>query len=289
MGASCCPQTVVNEVSFQLPTNPSENRYINRNYLSEGGHGKVYKAYDEHTKKFVCCKETPKKKKNRALREANILKQFNSPVLPHYLDIQFEDKVNCLYYEFIPGTDLFTYLFEYDKTFDYNDVKVLIKKMLYCLEELERYNLVHLDIKFENFVLTESNGVLTLIDFEGAHAYPNTYESLKTYVGTRSFTAPETWCGSYHKSSDIWSIGVCLWCILTGQQPFNVDILTRNEEHIIRRIKKRFKFPQKRHLEKMNELDFDENLRDLFDQVFKFDASRRIDMDKLKRHIWLTL
>ena len=63
MGACCCPQTLIRDMAVQLPTSPSSNRYIHKDYLSEGGHGKVYKVYDDYAKCFVSCKETSQSKK----------------------------------------------------------------------------------------------------------------------------------------------------------------------------------------------------------------------------------
>jgi len=291
MGACCCPQTLIRDMAVQLPPSPSSNRYIHKDYLSEGGHGKVYKVYDDYAKCFVSCKETSQSKKNRAQREANILKQFNSPILPTFIDIQFKDEVNCLYYIFIPGSDLFTYLFENNKSFNTQYIKVLIKKMLNCLDELRKYNFIHLDIKFENFVFTESTNTLTLIDFEGAHLYPNDneFKPLKTYVGTRAFTAPETWGKLYHSTSDIWSIGVCIWCIFTGERPFKVKRINRKSSCLMNQICKQLKFPQIRHIEKMKELNMDEDLTDLFHRMFQFDAKQRININQLQDHKWLKL
>ena len=112
-----------------------------------------------------------------------------------------------------------------------------------------------------------------------AHDYhDNEFKALETYVGTKSYTAPETWSGVYHKQSDIWSVGVCLWCMLTGQYPFDVDTLDKNDKDTLQFIEKLFIFPQKIHLEKMNDLNFDENLKDLLHRVFTFDAKSRIDI-----------
>uniref|UniRef100_A0A6C0C5Z0 Protein kinase domain-containing protein n=1 Tax=viral metagenome TaxID=1070528 RepID=A0A6C0C5Z0_9ZZZZ len=290
MGICCYSQTLETETTCQMSDAHEENRYVNKVYVSEGGHGTLYKAYDKETKTLVSCKETPPAKRKNAERESNILKRFNSPVLPQFIDIAFGNDINCLYYKFIPGTDLFTHLFENDRTIAYNDVKILINKMLYSLTELEKYNLVHLDIKFENFIFTKSNNVLTLIDFEGAHDYhDNEFKALETYVGTKSYTAPETWSGVYHKQSDIWSVGVCLWCMLTGQYPFDVDTLDKNDKDTLQFIEKLFIFPQKIHLEKMNDLNFDENLKDLLHRVFTFDAKSRIDITNFKNHTWLKI
>jgi len=286
---TCC--SLVKEIPVTTDSSNNihcpQDRYINRSYISRGGNSKIYKVYDKYAKTLVTCKQTPCKKKLRAHNEANIIEQFDSDILPSFINIQFKKNVNCLYYKFIPGTDLYTYFFKKKKIRNYN-IKLLFKKMLKCLREIKKYNLSHLDIKLENFVFDDATGKLSLIDFEGSQVYPrkNEFKPLATYVGTISYAPPEILNGTYHRNSDIWSIGICLWCILTGQYPFDLEDITRNILSSYM-LSERFKFPQAHHLEKMEEFGFGDDLKYLFDRMFKFDANKRISMVNLQDNKWL--
>ena len=91
--------------------------------------------------------------------------------LPKYINFSENAEFCNIYYNFIPGIDLFTYIFNNIETLHITQIKILIKKMLACLVELKNYNLCHLDIKFENYIYDVATEKLTLIDFESAHPY----------------------------------------------------------------------------------------------------------------------
>ena len=289
MGACCCPQITVQDITMKI-FKPKE-RYVYSSYLSAGGHGKTYKFYDRHTDSLVTCKKTSPHKHKRTQREANFIKLFDSDNLPKFVDLKIEEEACYLYYKYIPGEDMFQYLFETDILLTQKDIKITFKKMIDCLIEIRNYGLIHLDVKFENFIFDKETDKVSLIDFEGAHPYifNNNYMAVRTYVGTKSFTAPETWRNMYHKNTDIWSLGVCLWILLIDKYPFDSSNISKTSLNLINIINNRYKFPNDWHIEKMKEYDFEEDLKDLFSCLFKIKAHKRIDLDKLRKHKWLIL
>jgi serine/threonine protein kinase len=251
----------------------------------------MLKLYDKVNEQQVTCKRMKSHKRRRAKREANILEKFNSDYLPKYTDF-YEDEEYCnLLYRFIPGTDLFCYLFSNPNIENLNEVKLLITKMIDCLIELRNYNLCHLDIKFENYIYHKDTDKLTLIDFESAHRFPNTngLKMLRTYVGTKSYCAPEIWLNYYHKNSDIWSIGICVWSIMVQQYPFNVGNLSKESENLEATIRRKCLFPKGKHKRIMEHLNFSDDLIDFLTKTLHYTPSKRMSLSEIKNHNWLKL
>jgi len=293
MGNSCCKQSEVINTNYELTIHIPQQRYINEEKLivESKKSRSMLKLYDKVDKKEVTCKRMKSRKRRRAKREANILEKFNSDYLPKYTDFYEDDEYCNLLYTFIPGTDLFCYLFSNTNIVNLNEVKLLITKMIDCLIELRNYNLCHLDIKFENYIYHKETDKLTLIDFESAHRFPaqNGLKMLRTYVGTKSYSAPEIWLNYYHKNSDIWSIGVCVWSIMVQQYPFNVGELSKDSENLEATIRRKCLFPKSKHRRIMEQLNFSDDLIDFLTKTLHYTPSKRMTLNEIKNHNWLKL
>ena len=288
----CCHTEVEEDSAYEIPELLPQPRFTNEIKILKDENKEnrnTYKMYDTCTNSDVTCKRITTRKRRRAQREAMTLRKFNSPYLPKYIDFSEDINVYNIYYTFIPGVDLFTYIFNNLETLCTSQIKIFIKKMLTCLVELKNYNLCHLDIKFENYIYDDATEKVTLIDFESAHPYikNNALKILKTYVGTKSYAPPEIWYDYYHKNSDMWSIGVCLWTVMTLNYPFRLGKLSRHGPDLKLKIRKRCKFPTERHTKLMEELDFNNDLKDFFIKTFEFSPSKRITLDEMMNHNWL--
>lgn len=109
-------------------------------------------------------------------------------------------------------------------------VKQLMRQILEALGHVHRQGMLHRDIKPDNIVVR--NGVPTLIDFD--HADPDWNPSKPTgherYFGTIRFSAPETFLGYFSQQSDLYSVGVLLYLLMTGKLPRNDSVLNVGEE-----------------------------------------------------------
>lgn len=293
MGNNCCCQTEVIDTSYELNINITQPRYINEETIVEElkENRQTYKMYDTITKKNVTCKRIKSIKKRRAKREANILQKLKTDYFPEFLEFSENEEFCNIYYIFIPGVDLFTYLFRNIHMIELIEIKIFIKKMIDCLIELKKQNLCHLDIKFENFIFSKDDNKLTLIDFESAHPYPKTNSNhiLTTYVGTKSYAPPEIWLNYYHKNSDTWSIAVCLWTALTLQYPFSTNKISKYADNKETKIRKKCLFPKINHIVLMDELHFDNSLKDFFNKAFYYTPSKRMTLEEMSNHNWLKL
>ena len=97
--------------------------------------------------------------------------------------------------------------------------------MLECVKNLNSMRYVHLDVKLENFFL-DNKMDLVLGDLGCCHSIlskDNKLEMLDRMVGTKLYSPHEIFNEEYGNKSDIWSIGVCVYSMLTGES-LDVDL-----------------------------------------------------------------
>ena len=105
------------------------------------------------------------------------------------------------------------------KRLSIKDHKKIIKKLVEPLHIIHKNNIVHMDIKLENYVLGNNYDNFVLIDFNLSKIHNSNYyepEKISTAIGTQPFIAPEIYDGYYCKSSDMYSLGCMLYLIYTN-------------------------------------------------------------------------
>ena len=106
-----------------------------------------------------------------------------------------------------------------EKRLSIKDHKKVIKKLVEPLHIIHENNIVHMDIKLENYVLGNNYDNFVLIDFNLSKIHNSNYyepEKISTAIGTQPFIAPEIYDGYYCKSSDMYSLGCVLYLIYTN-------------------------------------------------------------------------
>jgi 5'-AMP-activated protein kinase catalytic alpha subunit len=126
--------------------------------------------------------------------------------------------------EYADGGDLFDFICK-NKRLDEMKACLIFQQLISTVEYIHKLGIVHRDIKPEN-ILLDGQFNIKLVDFGLSNTYKHG-SAVKTACGSPCYAAPEMISGkSYHGlSSDIWSSGVVLFCMLCGYLPFDVNIL----------------------------------------------------------------
>jgi calcium-dependent protein kinase len=103
-----------------------------------------------------------------------------------------------------------------------------IIKVLMAVSHIHRIGIVHRDLKPENFIFStrKSTQELKLVDFGLSNKFSNKFDKLHSTVGTPFYVAPEVLRGTYDSKCDLWSVGVMLFAMLSGELPFYANNVT---------------------------------------------------------------
>ncbi|XP_049850993.1 probable serine/threonine-protein kinase MARK-C [Schistocerca gregaria] len=198
--------------------------------LGEGTFGKVRLGHNVLTKEKVAVKlvhyNRAKGKSERTLveREKFALSQLDHPhiVKLHQL---FDDVTSKCYYivvEYVGGGELFDYIVSRGRLRE-KDARKFIRQVVSALDYCHAHLIIHRDLKPENVLLDEHLNV-KITDF-GLSNIMRPGEKFKTFCGSLHYACPEILRGEEYAgpSADIWSLGVILYCLATGSQPWNAS------------------------------------------------------------------
>ena len=145
------------------------------------------------------------------------INKYKPNLLIKLIDFWVEDTNNCLAFDYYKKGDLYNYL---HKKFplNINKAKKIFIKMVNCVKECHNLNVIHGDIKLENFLINNDNNFI-LIDFGMSIICKKKTVYTTTYNGTPLYNAPEYKLGIISFKSDIWSLGIILYLLLHGYLP----------------------------------------------------------------------
>jgi serine/threonine protein kinase len=154
--------------------------------------------------------------------ELTILRSLKSPYVPQYLGSGNMATRPYIAMERVEGRPLEDYIKE-GKVFTIDEVVRIGADLAQAVQSLHSQDAIHLDIKPDN-ILIDEKGKLTLIDFGLSHhaRYPDLLaEEMRKGIGSAPYISPEQVVGIRSDSrSDIFSIGVIMYELLTGELPF---------------------------------------------------------------------
>ena len=178
-------------------------------------------------------------KPEELLREANISLYLDHNYIIKYYEI-YED-YSFIYFvmELGESGDLFEFITFSEEGCLSSEIAIDILIQIFEAVDYLHYTkqIIHRDIKAENFVLKidEYNNItIKLIDFGLAIEKPPNDEKLYEIIGTRKYQSPEMICGyGYGEKVDEWAIGVVMFSMLTGYEPFRRTGQFKLEESIL--------------------------------------------------------
>lgn len=205
------------------------DRYELIEKIGEGGMAEVYKAKCHKLNRFDAVKILKKEFASdlevveKFKREATAVANLSDNNIVNVLDVGTQDGVNYIVMEYVKGKTLKDLIREqgeipYKKAVEYG---IQITKALDCAH---RNNIVHRDVKPQNILVTEDD-IIKVTDFGIAKLTDSsTITNTNKILGSAHYFSPEQAKGNYvDYRTDIYSLGIVLYEMVTGKLPFDAD------------------------------------------------------------------
>ena len=207
-----------------------DNRYKVIEKIGVGGMADVYRGYDELLGRTVAIKilhanfASDEGFVGRFKREAQNAGRLSHPNIVNMYDVGYDQGYHYIVMEYVEGQTLKEYIQEQGKLSVDEAVKFAVA-IAEGLEHAHAMGIVHCDIKPHNMLITKS-GRLKVTDFGIARAMnsQNTMMYTNSVMGSAHYLSPEQASGkAIDGSTDIYSLGVVLYEMLTGRVPYEAD------------------------------------------------------------------
>lgn len=225
----------INHVASDHVPSLIQGRYRIDAFVGQGGYGQVYKAYDEKLGRVVAVK-VPRSSSGdtsgELQEEAQRLAQLRHPGIVGVHDVGFDNELSFIIAEFIDGQDLKSIL--KDRRFSTNEVARIVIEVAEALAYAHQCGFIHRDIKPANILLDRSRRPI-ITDFGIAVLVEDRREDM-TMPGTLAYMAPEQIAGQWHlvdARTDIYSLGVVFFEMLTGRSPYSATSPVALREQIL--------------------------------------------------------
>ncbi|NWX20427.1 MYLK2 kinase, partial [Aegotheles bennettii] len=205
--------------------------------LGSGKFGEVHTCTEKQTGLKLAAKVIRKqgaKDKEMVLLEIDVMNQLNHRNLIQLYDAIETPREIILFMEFVEGGELFERIIDDDYHLTEVDCMVFVRQICEGIRFMHHMHVLHLDLKPENILCVTATGhMVKIIDFGLARRY-NPQEKLKVNFGTPEFLSPEV--VNYEQvsySTDMWSMGVITYMLLSGLSPFLGDNDTETLNNVL--------------------------------------------------------
>ncbi|XP_067010659.2 serine/threonine-protein kinase Chk2 [Anabrus simplex] len=264
------------------------------NVLGTGACGEVRIAFDKKTCKQYAIKIISKKAyltngtKNhvndpdKMMNEVIILKALRHPNIIRIYDVVDTPNKLFIVLELMEGGELFDRI-KASSQLEESEAKLIFYQIVRAVQYLHAQGIVHRDLKPENVLLaSDKKDTLVKISDFGLSKFFSSQSILTTYCGTPMYVAPEILetkgRGVYTNQVDVWSLGVILYCCLSGLTPFSDNYMGLTLAEQIR--SGTYTFPHRQWK------DVSWEAVDLIKKMMRVDPKRRITINKISCHPW---
>ena len=256
--------------------------------LGKGGYGKVFQVKNKSTNKLYACKKLSKlniKNAKKFQNEIEVLMKMDHPNIVKLYEVFESDNSLYLIMEECYGGELFDRILHRINTnnmYTEREACLLMKQIIGAIEYCHNNGIAHRDLKPENLLYlkegSEEDNPLKIADF-GLSQSINLKKMLTSKVGTSYYVPPEILAGNYTEKCDIWSAGIILYILLSGEPPFNGP----NDETIFARIKTyKYEFPE----QKWSKISVE--AKDLLTKML-IQEDKRLSASQVLQHPWFDI
>lgn len=245
--------------------------------IAEGTYGCVYLARDKVSGKQCAVKEYLKK----SLSYVPLLDQIIQTEIKIMNTVSHANIVTL--YKHIETEDYHRFVMEYCtngqlediydpcRTFSEDKCKKYFSQLVQGVAHLHSCNIIHRDLQLSNICLTQEDDI-RICDF-GLSQFFEPEGRITGFRGSSKYALPDSLIGKEYcpPEVDVWSLGVCLYKMLTGYLPF-----VGHEQA----VHGQFMIPLK-------ELDISEESKDLISKILCSESSRRLNLDQIMLHPWM--
>lgn len=262
----------------------NERIYTLQRAIGKGSYGIVYAAQCEVKGEVDIAvkiiKINDSKTSQLVEREIAALKVLNHPHIVKFLGYKFMDQDSVVYLamEYIDGADLLEHFNAHHKGgMIESAARNIFNQIVEAIRYMHGVGYIHCDLKLEN-ILIDRNGNAKLTDFGFTVPYSNDKKMIYG-KGSLNYASPEVVLKKsfYGPETDVWSLGVVLFCLVCGVMPINFD-----------------KIPAKlayEHLEKdgleIKKQGLSDGVKDLLLQMIEVNSTKRIGMEGIANHPWV--
>ena len=256
------------------------NFYKYGRILGKGAFGKVNLALHIASGKLVAIKSFDKKKLSKEnsikkiMNEIEVLKKLRNNIFCTKIYDTFQTDTHILIVMEFICADLLDFIRKREKL-DEKKAKIIFKQIVLGLKNMHKNNIVHRDIKLDNLLLDLTN-TIKICDFGVSKIIHSENEIMQDHCGTPAYIAPEVFedLGYYGYGCDIWSLGVTLYYMLEGEQPF--------KGRSIEELKKNICSKNYQNIELISK-----EAEDLLDKMLTLNPEERITLDEILKHKWI--
>nr|XP_013796118.1 PREDICTED: ribosomal protein S6 kinase alpha-5 isoform X5 [Apteryx mantelli mantelli] len=256
--------------------------------LGEGSFSICRKCLHKKTSQEYAVKIISKRMEANTQREITALKLCEGhPNVVKLHEVYHDQLHTFLVMELLKGGELLERI-QKKKHFSETEASHIMRRLVSAVSHMHDVGVVHRDLKPENLLFTDEtdNSEIKIIDFGFARLKPPDNQPLKTPCFTLHYAAPELLNhNGYDESCDLWSLGVILYTMLSGQVPFqsqDKSLTCTSALEIMKKIKKgEFSFEGEAWK------NVSQEAKELIQGLLTVDPNKRIKMSGLRYNEWL--